>query len=670
MSRKFFYIVFMILAALTTAFAAPAEVWKTGQTASYNSGDDGAIQAGVSWPSPRFADNGDETVSDILTGLEWAKGTSASGPPVCTPGGYKTWQGALDYVVCLNTNNYLGHNDWRLPNVNELYSLIDRSNFKPALPVGISFKNVINTQQKNTESSPYWSSTSHSLYTDTSWIIDMFDGAVIYAIDSAYSYAWPVRLGQCGSAGNSVVCLSKTGQTASYSPGDDGAIQAGVSWPSPRFADNGDETVTDNLTGLEWTKDADAPGADACNTGISKTWQGALDHVVCLNTNNYLGHNDWRLPNINELYSLIDRSEYGPALPDAHPFINAQSDWYWSGSSSADDTNSAWGVHMSDGIVDYGLKGTHLYVWPVRLGLFAALAISKSGTGSGTVTADPGTIVWNGYAGTANYVPGTVLTLTASENAGSIFSGWSGGCTGTGTCNVTMNGDTNITATFSSTSTGTPKISINPMSVNCGNIKVGSTSSKSVKVKNTGKGLLIISSVTIAGADASEFNQTNNCTAIPAGGSCSFTVAFEPAATPFGNKNATMSIFSNDPKKQPSVNVKLSGQASPPKISVVPSSINFGKVAVGSISKKKTVTIKNTGISDLTINSITLIGANAEEFSETNNCSAIAKGSSCVINVAFSPAIAGAKSTSLSISSNDPNPKKQTLSVTVRGSGS
>ncbi|KJU86166.1 secreted protein containing DUF1566, partial [Candidatus Magnetobacterium bavaricum] len=70
--------------------------------------------------------------------------------------------------------------------------------------------------------------------------------------------------------------LPKTGQTSTYATGDDGAIEGGVAWPSPRFTDNGNQTVTDNLTGLMWTKDANLPAA-------TKTWQQALDYVTSMN---------------------------------------------------------------------------------------------------------------------------------------------------------------------------------------------------------------------------------------------------------------------------------------------------------------------------------------------------------------------------------------------------
>ncbi len=148
---------------------------------------------------------------------------------------------------------------------------------------------------------------------------------------------------------------------------------------------------------------------------------------------------------------------------------------------------------------------------------------------------------------------------------------------------------------------GKPKISVSPMSVNLGSVKAGSTSNpKTVTVKNTGKGDLIINSITISGTNQSEFIESSNCSVVPAKSSCPITVTLTPMP-PFVKKTAIMSISSNDPKK-PTINVKLLGQAPPPKITVSPKSVNFGSVPVGTTSAPKIVTIKNTGISDLTVN--------------------------------------------------------------------
>ena len=176
------------------------------------------------------------------------------------------------------------------------------------------------------------------------------------------------------------VNLPQTGQTKCYDilgneipctgTGQDGDIQAGVAWPSPRFNDNGDGTITDNLTGLMWTQDAGTPTIGAC-TGGTMTWQNALNYVACLNTNNYLGHNDWRLTNSIELESVtnigaINNSEWLVA----QGFINLQL-WYRSSTTLENDTDSAWMLDMSgERLVALGKSDSNFYyAWPVRGGL-------------------------------------------------------------------------------------------------------------------------------------------------------------------------------------------------------------------------------------------------------------------------------------------------------------
>ena len=161
--------------------------------------------------------------------------------------------------------------------------------------------------------------------------------------------------------------LPKTGQPLCYDAdgnvrdcagtGEDGEYQKGVASPNPRFTDHGNGTVTDNLTGLMWTKDvAQIPG--------TMTWQAALD--AC-NSLDYAGYDDWRLPNVNELYSLIDRSNYNPALPSGHPFTNETSSYYWSSTTYAGPSN-AWHVNFGIGGVSGYYKANYGYVRAVRGG--------------------------------------------------------------------------------------------------------------------------------------------------------------------------------------------------------------------------------------------------------------------------------------------------------------
>jgi hypothetical protein len=138
-----------------------------------------------------------------------------------------------------------------------------------------------------------------------------------------------------------------------------------VAWPNPRFTDNVDGTVTDNLTGLIWLKNAN------CFTGV--TWANALSDCNLLASGS-CGLTDsssagyWRLPNVKELLSLIDYDNYNPALPTGHPFTGVQSDFYWSATTSAHSSIDAWAVHMDYGNMDNGYKDSPLYVWPVRGG--------------------------------------------------------------------------------------------------------------------------------------------------------------------------------------------------------------------------------------------------------------------------------------------------------------
>jgi len=150
--------------------------------------------------------------------------------------------------------------------------------------------------------------------------------------------------------------VPRTGQTVQYRAEDDGDLKKGVAWPSPRFTDNGD-TVTDNLTGLMWIQNPDA---------TTRNWNDAVDYCSGLGT---AGHSDWRLPNRFEMESLLDLSKFNPALPAGHPFgAGVQSNWYWTSTTYAVNTDIAFYVSLSGGFVSGNAKTLATYVWPVRGG--------------------------------------------------------------------------------------------------------------------------------------------------------------------------------------------------------------------------------------------------------------------------------------------------------------
>ena len=131
------------------------------------------------------------------------------------------WHAANEFIMRLNEKNYCGYSDWRLPTDKELESLVDRTRFGPALPFGHPFSNV--------QSYCYWSSTAYADSTGHVWAVSMCCGDIDSNCKSDGTlYVWPVR-------------------TTALPP---------YITPHNRFADNLDGTVTDNKTGLMWTKDA------------------------------------------------------------------------------------------------------------------------------------------------------------------------------------------------------------------------------------------------------------------------------------------------------------------------------------------------------------------------------------------------------------------------------
>jgi len=163
---------------------------------------------------------------------------------------------------------------------------------------------------------------------------DVADGKTFWGLTDG---SWGPQTGTAaGGGGAGTAAVPKTGQTTLYADGDDGDLEKGVAWPNPRFTDNIDGTVTDNLTGLVWLKDANAFG--------TRNWATALTDCATLNSgeaglSDGSVEGDWRLPNLHELESLRHMGFYSPAVPntagtgkwsEGNPFIGVQSGNYWS----------------------------------------------------------------------------------------------------------------------------------------------------------------------------------------------------------------------------------------------------------------------------------------------------------------------------------------------------
>jgi len=170
------------------------------------------------------------------------------------------------------------------------------------------------------------------------------------------------------------VDLARTGQAACYNQagqvvdcagtGQDGEYQKGVPWPDPRFTDNGDGTITDNLSGLIWLQNTQCIGR--------KKWLDALDAVnaladeSCGLTDGSVA-GDWRMPNYLELISIANLGVANSiAWFTDFGFINLQAYGYWSSTSSSQMYSSAFSYQFRDRFGGISGKSSSYQTWPVK----------------------------------------------------------------------------------------------------------------------------------------------------------------------------------------------------------------------------------------------------------------------------------------------------------------
>lgn len=217
-----------------------------------------------------------------------------------------------------------------------------------------------------------------------------------------------------------------------------------------------------------------------------------------------------------------------------------------------------------------------------------------------------------------------------------------------------------------------PAILFAPASLDFNSENVGvSTAAQQITLTNTGTAPLAISSIAIAGANAGDFPETNTCSTTPAtiaiDGTCTISVRFEPAAT--GARSASVSV-SDNANSSPQT-VALAGTGTAAGVTLTPPALTFAGQNPGTpASAPQTITLQNTGNGPLTISSIGVTGADAGDFSQTNNCpgasATLNVGDACAIAVTFAPTGTGPRTASLAVS-DDAVPSPQLVSL--RGSG-
>jgi hypothetical protein len=187
---------------------------------------------------------------------------------------------------------------------------------------------------------------------------DVLSGKTFWGVTSGQ---WGLRTGTASPAS-----VPRTGQEYAQAFGDDGDLQMGVDWPIPRFTDNSNGTVTDNLTGLIWLKNANCWGTQSWANALTDA-SGLANGNCGLTDGSVAG--DWRLPNVREQQSLIDYGQTSPALPNGHPFTGVQtSSPYWTSTTYDGLYADAWAVDFFLGSVSRQGKAWTTSVWPVRDG--------------------------------------------------------------------------------------------------------------------------------------------------------------------------------------------------------------------------------------------------------------------------------------------------------------
>jgi len=219
--------------------------------------------------------------------------------------------------------------------------------------------------------------------------------------------------------------------------------------------------------------------------------------------------------------------------------------------------------------------------------------------------------------------------------------------------------------TVSLSGTGTAAaVSLSPASLAFGNLAIGTVSAaQTITLTNSGNAALSITGLSVYGANAGNFVESNNCgNSVAAGANCTISVTFKPSAS--GAATATLGVADNASGSPQAVS--LSGTGTAAAVSLSPSSLAFGSLAIGTTSAAQTITLSNPGNAALSITGLAVSGANASNFVQTNNCgSSVAAGANCTISVTFSPSASGAAAATLSVADNiSGSPQTASLSGT------
>ena len=268
---------------------------------------------------PSYTDNGDGTITDNVTGLVWTQELSEYSMP---------WSEAEGYAESLTTG---GITDWRVPTLKELWSIRDFSQGWPWLDT--DYFHLVGDgregAQQHTWSSNYYLVDTEESKDNIAFVVNDWTGH-IKAMDGK----------------RFVRCVS------------------GKPYGINSFVANADGTVTDEASGLMWAQD---------DSGISMNWEDALAYAE---NSHYAGYDDWRLPNVKELQSIVDYSGVFPAIDTSVFNIsritneagNADYPYFWTST-----TNPYIDAREAEEQAKLGVAPGYWYAWYVAFGYAVGL---------------------------------------------------------------------------------------------------------------------------------------------------------------------------------------------------------------------------------------------------------------------------------------------------------
>ena len=260
-----------------------------------------------------YVDNGDGTVTDLTTGLMWQQTPDLDNKSTFS-----------EAVAGADSFDLAGYEDWRLPTIKELYSLMDfsGSTYQQVPYINTGYFDFVYGDESSGErmiDAQYWSSTE---YIGTT----MNGSHTVFGVNFAD--------GRIKGYGTSNPRGGEMTQFVRY-------VRGNADYGINDFVDNGDNTITDNATGLMWQQGDSAGTYD---------WEGALNYCESLDLS---GYNDWRLPNAKELQSIVDYNEAptvtGSAAIDPIFDISDIQSYFWTSTTHLDSPQMSQAVYVTFG---------------------------------------------------------------------------------------------------------------------------------------------------------------------------------------------------------------------------------------------------------------------------------------------------------------------------------